>query len=156
MTELLIHPIPNLFRLFLILQDRAPQGCDLSGNISLEHIKELDGIHRLFSLLICSKTQSGKPTQKNTPLKMAMSAKWSHLPTKSKYLLFFVLCISSVKVICSKRQYLFKQTPFPFAKHPFCKIIATQEFRKIHGRFANTLPANKHKKINAKRFKKNI
>lgn len=85
---------------------------------------------------------------------MAMSAKWSHLPTKSKYKLFFVLCISSVKAICSKRQYLFSQTPFPFAKHPFCKIIASQEFRKIHGRFANTLPANKHKKQAPRGLKK--
>ena len=85
-----------------------------------------------------------------------MSAKWSHLPTKSKYKLFFVLCISSVKAICSKRQYLFSQTPFPFAKHPFCKIIASQEFRKIHGRFANTLPANKHKKQAPRGLKKYI
>lgn len=47
-----------------MLQDRATQGCDPSGSISLEHIKKLDGKHRLFSLLICSKTQSDKPTQK--------------------------------------------------------------------------------------------
>ena len=131
-------------------------GSNPSGHSSLEHIKKLDGKHRLFSLFICSKTQSGKPTQKKYTFKNGNVSKWSHLPTKSKYKLFFVLCISSVKVICSKRQYLFEQTPFPFAKHPFCEIIASQEFRKIHGRFANTLPANKHKKQAPRGLKKYI